>query len=159
DIELASRTVPALRALSERRGVALVSLMAELHSERVVERLLAPAFVFFFKLLYPFALANDPRRRTAAAAGGCMLVRTDALRAIGGLAAIRGALIDDCALATALKRAGAATWLGMSHSARSLRVYRLGDFWRMVGRSAFTQLRYSVVWLLAATVAMVATLV
>jgi hopene-associated glycosyltransferase HpnB len=158
DIELARGTVPALRVFAERRGVALVSLMAELHCERVVEKLLTPAFVLFFKLLYPFALANDPRRRTAAAAGGCMLVRTDELRAVGGFAAIRGALIDDCTLAAALKRAGAAIWLGMSHSARSQRAYGLGDFWRMVSRSAFTQLRYSPLWLLAATVAMVATL-
>lgn len=158
DIELARGTVPALRGFAERRGAALVSLMAELHCGRAVEKLLTPAFVFFFKLLYPFALANDPRRRTAAAAGGCMLVRTDQLRALGGFAAIRGALIDDCALAAALKEAGAATWLGMSHSARSLRVYGLGDFWRMVSRSAYTQLRYSVIRLLVATVAMAATL-
>jgi hopene-associated glycosyltransferase HpnB len=158
DIELAAGTVPALRRCAEERGAALVSVLAELHCESLVERLLTPSFVLFFKLLYPFALANDPRRRTAAAAGGCMLVRTDDLRALGGFAAIRGALIDDCALAAALKRAGGATWLGLSHSVRSLRAYGFRDFWRMVSRSAFTQLRYSTLWLLAATVAMGITL-
>jgi len=158
DIELAAGTVAALRRLATQRGAALVSVMAELHCMSLAERLLTPAFVFFFKLLYPFALANDPLRRTAAAAGGCMLVRTGDLRALGGFAAIRGALIDDCALAAALKRAGAAIWLGLSHSVRSLRAYGLRDFWRMVSRSAFTQLRYSVIRLLAATVAMLVML-
>jgi hopene-associated glycosyltransferase HpnB len=158
DIELAAGTVPSLRRFAEQRGTTLVSLMAELHCQNLAEKVLTPAFVFFFKLLYPFALANDPRRRTAAAAGGCMFVRTDDLRALGGFAAIRGALIDDCALAAALKRAGGTTWLGMSHSVRSLRAYGLRDFWRMVSRSAFTQLRYSTLWLLAATVAMLVTL-
>jgi hopene-associated glycosyltransferase HpnB len=159
DIELAPRTVPALRRRADERGAALVSVLAELHCESVVEKLLTPAFVFFFKLLYPFALANDSRRRTAAAAGGCMLVRTSDLRALGGFASIRGALIDDCSLAAALKRAGGATWLGLSHSVRSLRVYGLRDFWQMVARSAFTQLRYSLLLLLAVTIAMLVVLV
>jgi hopene-associated glycosyltransferase HpnB len=158
DIELAASTVPAMRRRAEERGAALVSVLAELHCETWVEKLLTPAFVLFFKLLYPFALANDPRRRTAAAAGGCMLVRTEALRSIGGFAAIRGELIDDCSLAAALKRAGQATWLGLSHSVRSLRAYGLGDFWRMVARSAFTQLRYSGVLLLAVTLLMIVLL-
>ena len=86
DIELAPGTVPALLRCAEERGAALVSVLAELHCESLVEKLLTPAFVLFFKLLYPFALANDSRRRTAAAAGGCMLVRTDALRSLGGFA-------------------------------------------------------------------------
>ncbi len=158
DIELAARTVPALRRCAEERDAALVSVLAELHCESAVEKLLTPAFVFFFKLLYPFALANDPRRRTAAAAGGCMLVRSRALRSLGGFASIRGALIDDCSLAAALKRAGGTTWLGLSHSVRSSRAYDLRDFWRMVSRSAFTQLRYSPLLLLAATAAMAVTL-
>jgi hypothetical protein len=88
-----------------------------------------------------------------------MLVRTDALRAIGGFAAIRDALIDDCTLAAALKRHRPPIWLGLTHSVRSLRVYgALGEFWQMVSRSAFTQLRYSTAWLLLATVLMVVTL-
>jgi hopene-associated glycosyltransferase HpnB len=158
DIELAPATVPALRHCAAERGAALVSVLAELHCTTFWERLLSPPFVFFFKLLYPFALANDRRRRTAAAAGGCMLVRTDELRALGGFAAIRGALIDDCTLAAALKRAGGTIWLGMSHSVRSLRAYGLADFWRMVSRSAFTQLGYSAALLLATTVLMIAAL-
>jgi hopene-associated glycosyltransferase HpnB len=159
DIELAARTVPALRRRAEERRAALVSVLAELHCESFVEKLLTPAFVFFFKLLYPFALANDSRRRTAAAAGGCMLVRTSDLRSLGGFAAIRGALIDDCSLAAALKRAGGTTWLGLSHSVRSLRAYGLPDFWQMVARSAFTQLRYSTLLLVAVTLAMLVVLV
>jgi hopene-associated glycosyltransferase HpnB len=151
--------VPALLAAARERGATLVSLMAELHCATFWERLLSPAFVFFFKLLYPFAWSNDAARSTAAAAGGCMLVRTDALRQIGGFAAIRGALIDDCTMAAALKRHRPPIWLGMSRSVRSLRVYgALGDFWSMVSRSAFTQLRYSTAWLLLATLLMALTL-
>jgi hopene-associated glycosyltransferase HpnB len=160
DIELEPRFLPTLLRAARERDATLVSIMAELHCATFWERLLAPAFVFFFKLLYPYAASNDRRRRTAAAAGGCMLVRADTLRAIGGFAAIRGALIDDCTLAAALKGARPPIWLGMSHSVRSLRVYaELGDFWRMVSRSAFTQLRYSPALLLLATVLMLATLV
>jgi hopene-associated glycosyltransferase HpnB len=159
DIELAPRTVPALLAKLRERDATLVSLMAELNCETFWERLLCPAFVFFFKLLYPFARSNDAAKATAAAAGGCMLVRADALRQIGGFAAIRGALIDDCTLAAALKRHRPPIWLGLTHSARSLRVYAsLGDFWSMVARSAFTQLRYSAWRLLAATGLMVVAL-
>jgi hopene-associated glycosyltransferase HpnB len=159
DIELAPRTVPALLAKLRERDATLVSLMAELRCETFWERLLSPAFVFFFKLLYPFARSNDPNKATAAAAGGCMLVRTDALRAIGGFAAIRGALIDDCTLAAALKRQRPPIWLGLTHSARSLRAYPvLGDFWSMVARSAFTQLRYSAWLLLLATALLIVTL-
>jgi hopene-associated glycosyltransferase HpnB len=159
DIQLAPRTIPALLARARERDATLVSLMAELHCETFWERLLAPAFVFFFKLLYPFAWSNDAGHATAAAAGGCMLVRTAALRQIGGFAAIRGALIDDCTLAAALKRHRPPIWLGMTRSARSLREYAaLADFWRMVSRSAFTQLRYSKALLLIATVLMLLTL-
>ena len=159
DIELGSRLVPTLLREAQRRDASLVSIMAELHCVTFWERLLTPAFIFFFKLLYPFAWSNDPRRRTAAAAGGCMLVRTDALRAVGGFAAIRGALIDDCTLAAALKHAAPPIWLGVSRSVRSLRAYGvLGDFWAMVSRSAFTQLRYSSALLLLTTVLMLAVL-
>ena len=159
DIELAPRTIPALLEKLRERDATLVSLMAELHCETFWERLLCPAFVFFFKLLYPFARSNDAAKTTAAAAGGCMLVRTDALRRIGGFAAIRGALIDDCTLAAALKRHRPPIWLGLTHSVRSLRVYAsLDDFWRMVARSAFTQLRYSAWRLLLATALMLVTL-
>ncbi|HJR69015.1 MAG TPA: glycosyltransferase [Gammaproteobacteria bacterium] len=160
DIEVARGLVSTLLREARARDASLVSLLAELHCTGFWERLLTPAFVFFFKLLYPFVWSNDPRRRTAAAAGGCMLVRSDALRAIGGFAAIRGALIDDCTLAAALKRTRPPIWLGMTHSVRSLREYlELGDFWSMVSRSAFTQLKYSTACLLLAIVLMVATLI
>jgi hopene-associated glycosyltransferase HpnB len=160
DIELAPRTIPALLDELRDRDATLVSLMAELNTESFWERLLSPAFVFFFKLLYPFARSNDATKATAAAAGGCMLVRADALREIGGFAAMRGALIDDCTLAAALKRHRPPIWVGLTHSVRSLRPYAtLGDFWRMVARSAFTQLRYSVWWLLFATALMIVALV
>jgi hopene-associated glycosyltransferase HpnB len=138
------------RAQSEHR--VLVSLMAKLRCESFAERAFVPAFIFFFQMLYPFAWVNDPQSATAAAAGGCMLVRRDALDAAGGLATIRGALIDDCALGRALKRVGP-IWLGLTERARSLRAYpRLADVRRMVARSAYDQLRYSPL-LLAATVA------
>jgi hopene-associated glycosyltransferase HpnB len=158
DIELAPGMVGALRRLAVERDAALVSIMAELKCDSVVERLLTPAFVFFFKLLYPFALANDRSSRVAAAAGGCMLARTADLRALGGFAAIRGALIDDCTLAVRLKSRGASVWIGVSHSVRSLRGYSFADFWHMVSRSAFTQLRYSVGLLLVATALLSLTL-
>lgn len=159
DIELAPGVVPALLDKMRERDATLVSVMAELRCATFWERLLSPAFVFFFKLLYPFASSNDATKRTAAAAGGCVLVRADALEAIGGFAAIRAALIDDCTLAAALKRHRPPIWLGMSHSVRSLREYAtLADFWSMVTRSAFTQLRYSTALLLVATALLVLTL-
>lgn len=129
---------------AEADGCDLVSLMVKLNCAGFWERRMAPAFVFFFQKLYPFPWVNDRRRRVAAAAGGCMLVRVSALRRIGGIAAIRGALIDDCALARAVKPNGA-VWLGLTESVVSLRPYpALGDFWRMIARSAFEQLGNSV---------------
>jgi hopene-associated glycosyltransferase HpnB len=130
----------------------LVSLMARLRTETFWERAIVPAFVYFFAQLYPFGRVNRPGR-TAAAAGGCVLVRRSVLVSAGGLAAIRGALIDDVALATLVKRGGSGRiWLGSSTSVRSVRAYpRLADLWDMVARSAYTQLRYSVL-LLAGTV-------
>jgi hopene-associated glycosyltransferase HpnB len=137
------------RAASGR--LDLVSLMVKLRCRSFAERALIPAFVFFFAMLYPFAWVNDPKRRTAAAAGGCMLVRRAALSRIGGTAAIRGALIDDCALAVKIKQQGP-IWLGLTERTQSLRRYpRLGDIWRMIARTAYTQLDYSPL-LLAATI-------
>jgi hopene-associated glycosyltransferase HpnB len=138
------------RAESERRD--LVSEMVLLRCRSRAERLLIPAFVFFFAMLYPFRWSNDPRSATAAAAGGCVLLRASALRGIGGLTEIRGALIDDCALAKAVKASGGSTWLGLTRQAQSLRPYPgIGDVWRMVARTAYAQLRYSPL-LLAGTV-------
>jgi hopene-associated glycosyltransferase HpnB len=152
DIAHAPPTLRRLVARAEAGRLTLVSLMAKLCVETWPERLLIPAFVFFFDMLYPFAWANDARRRTAAAAGGCMLVRRQALEAAGGVAAIRGEIIDDCALAARLKAQGP-IWLGLTDSAVSLRPYRsVAEIGRMVSRSAYAQLGYSP-WLLAGTVA------
>jgi hopene-associated glycosyltransferase HpnB len=142
------------KAAADRRD--MVSLMARLNCETLWERLLIPAFVFFFQKLYPFPRANDERSRTAAAAGGCVLVRRAALERIGGIAAIRGALIDDCSLAKAVKRSGGRLWLGLAEGTRSLRVYRdLAPIWMMVARSAFTQLRYSALLLMGTAFGMI----
>jgi len=142
-----------LVARAERDGYDLVSYMARLSCRTTAERALMPAFVFFFFLLYPPAWIRDPRRANAGAAGGCMLVRREALAHAGGIGAIRGAWIDDCALARAIKRRGGKVWLGASEQTRSLRGYvDFGEAGRMISRSAFTQLHHSA-WLLAATVA------
>jgi hopene-associated glycosyltransferase HpnB len=125
--------------------------MVALRAQSPAERALVPAFVFFFQLLYPFARVNDASRRTAAAAGGTMLVRRPALDRIGGIAALRGALIDDVSLAARIKRGGP-IYLGHSRLARSLRPYPgAADIWRMVARTAYVQLRFSPL-LLAGTV-------
>jgi hopene-associated glycosyltransferase HpnB len=135
--------VGTLVAKAEADGLDLVSEMVALNCDSVAERALVPAFVFFFQLLYPFAQVNDPMRATAAAAGGTVLVRRAALDRIGGIEAVRGKLIDDVALATAIKRGGR-IWLGHSRLARSIRPYPgAADVWRMVARTAYVQLRFS----------------
>lgn len=147
----------SLVAQAEAGRCDLVSEMVRLNCTSPAERLLVPAFVYFFQLLYPFAWVNDAARATAAAAGGSVLLRRDALQRIGGIAAIRGALIDDVALARAVKRGGK-IWLGHSTLARSLRPYPgAGDIWRMIARSAFVQLRYS--WMRVTRTAVAMTLV
>ena len=121
-----------------------VSLMARLPAGAPWERLMMPAFVYFFAQIYPFAWVNDPGRRTAAAAGGCMLVSAQALARAGGIDAVAAATIDDVALAKAIKSTGHNIWLGFARSVESRRRYpRLADIWEMVARSAYTQLRYS----------------
>jgi len=156
DIVHAPNTLARLVAEAETRDLALVSLMARLDSRGFWGELLIPAFVFFFQKLYPYPWVNDPARRTAGAAGGCMLVRRDALAASGGIAAIRDALIDDCALGALIKHGPPrrAIWLGLAtDEVVSLRDNRtLGSIWKMVARSAFTQLRRSAL-LLAGSVA------
>lgn len=146
DIVHDPRHLATLVARIESGPLDLVSEMVELRCTSLAERALVPAFVYFFQMLYPFARVNDPRARTAAAAGGTVLIRRTALERIGGIAAIRAALIDDVALARAVKRGGA-LYLGHSGLARSIRPYpHAADVWRMIARTAFTQLRYS--WLL-----------
>jgi len=144
--------VATLLAQAERSGADLVSEMVALNCTTRAERALIPAFVYFFQLLYPFARVNAPRSRVAAAAGGTILIRRDTLARAGGIAAIRGALIDDVALATAVKRAGGRIWLGHSALARSIRPYPdVAEIWRMIARSAYVQLRHSPL-LLAGTI-------
>ena len=146
----------ALRALvraAEGGDRDLVSQMALLRTATRWERVVVPAFVYFFAQLYPFPRVNSPRSRTAAAAGGCMLVRREALERSGGLVPISAARIDDVALGQVIKRQRGRTWLGLSTAVVSVRPYpRLADLWHMVARSAYIQLRYSP-WLLAGTVA------
>ncbi len=153
DIVHPSDGLQELVARAESGGYDLVSWMVTLRCESLAERALIPAFVFFFFLLYPPAWIRSPRRATAGAAGGCMLIRREMLERIGSIASIRGELIDDCALARAVKRQGGQVWLGLRGEARSIREYgTFGEIERMISRSAFTQLRHSV-WLLAGTVA------
>jgi hopene-associated glycosyltransferase HpnB len=142
DIEHALDTLRMLVARGEVGGLALVSLMAKLRADSFAERMLIPAFVFFFQMLYPFGLVNRPKG-LGGAAGGCMLVRREALAAAGGIAAIRGALIDDCTLGALLKRQGR-IWLGLTVRSRSIRPYDgFGAVAAMISRSAYAQLRYS----------------
>ncbi len=142
DIAHAPDTLTSLVARAEASGLAMVSLMAKLRCESLAERALIPAFVWFFQMLYPFARVNRPTG-LGAAAGGCMLVRREALAAAGGIAAIRTALIDDCALGAALKRQGP-IWLGLTNRSRSIRVYDTAEsVAAMISRSAYAQLRYN----------------
>jgi hopene-associated glycosyltransferase HpnB len=146
DIGYAPDVLAALVRAAEDDDRVLVSQMALLRAETFWERLIVPAFVYFFAQLYPFRRVNRPGARTAAAAGGCMLVRRAALEAAGGLERIRGARIDDVALGRLLKRPPAAgrCWLGLTTDVASRRPYpRLSGLWDMVARSAYTQLRYS----------------
>ena len=153
DVEHADDTLARLVATAQRERRDLVSLMVELHCTEPWERLLIPAFVFFFRMLYPFAWVNDPQRATAGAAGGCVLLSDELLRRIGGIERIHGELIDDCSLAAAVASEGGRLWLGNSTRSRSVRPYLgLEPIWSMVARTAYTQLRYSPA-LLAGTVA------
>jgi hopene-associated glycosyltransferase HpnB len=154
DIACSPDLLAGLVTAAERRGAVLVSLMAKLRCESIAERLLIPAFVFFFQKLYPFAWVNDPKSATAAAAGGCMLVRRAALQRAGGLTRIRSAIIDDCALGALMKQHGP-IWLGLATEVHSLRPYpQFADIRRMVARSAYAQLGYSPWRLVGAVIGM-----
>ncbi|WP_273368449.1 glycosyltransferase [Alicyclobacillus herbarius] len=155
DIWHPKASVRALVDKARMDKLDLVSRMVRLRTDTFWEKLLIPAFVLFFAKLYPFRRVNNPDARTAAAAGGCILVRRACL-AETGLEPIRGALIDDCALARYVKRRGGRIWLGLGPDVLSLRAYpRLRDIWRMVARSAFVQLRYSGLLLLGTVCGMV----
>ena len=131
---------------AETENLDLVSLMVLLHCQSWWEKLLIPAFVFFFQKLYPFPWVNNPQKSIAAAAGGCVLISSKSLQEIGGIAAIKDALIDDCSLAKAIKQ-NKNIWLGLTKKTKSLRPYNnLNNIWNTISRTAFTQLNYS--WLL-----------
>src|SRR5262249_36524127 len=157
DIGHSPDSVGRLVGHAGRNALVLTSLMVKLACESFAERLAVPAFIFFFQMLYPFSWVNRRQSAVAAAAGGCMLVRPDVVRQAGGIEAVRGALIDDCALATALKAHGP-IWLGLTERVRSIRRYgTLADIRRMVARSAYAQLRYSPLVLAATLAAMALT--
>ncbi len=154
DIQHHSSNLRELATKAEQENLDLVSLMVLLRCQSFWEQLLIPAFVFFFQKLYPFPWVNDTNKTMAAAAGGCILIHRQALQRIGGIATIRQALIDDCALAEAIKSSSEGKkgiWLGLTDSTLSLRPYpSLTSIWDMVARTAYTQLNYSP-WLLWGT--------
>ncbi len=181
DIEHDAANLRRLVAKAEKDNLDLVSVMVRLRCKSLWEQLLIPAFVFFFQKIYPFRWVNDPNNPTAAAAGGCILIRREALNRIGGIKAVRHALIDDCALANAIKSGGLRTrekgindsfppspplpispssstgriWLGLSTLTCSLRPYpSLTTIWDMVARTAYTQLNYSPLLLILTLVGM-----
>ncbi len=144
DIEHDLSNLRGLVSKAVQDDLDLVSVMVRLRCDSFWEQFLIPAFVFFFQKLYPFRWVNNPQKSIAAAAGGCILIRREALERIGGLQVIRQALIDDCTLAAAVKSTGGRIWLGLSDSTYSLRPYdSLETIWDMVARSAYTQLNYS----------------
>lgn len=156
DIEHDALNLRQLVAKAQQEDLDLVSLMVLLRCESVWEQFLIPAYIFFFQKLYPFRWVNDPKNATAAAAGGCILIRREALDRVGGIQVLRNALIDDCTLAHAVKSSGqpegkGKIWLGLSQLTQSLRPYpTLATVWELVARTAYTQLNYSP-WLLLGT--------
>ena len=156
DIAHAPDTLASLVARAEGEDLVLTSLMAKLRCDTLAERALIPAFVFFFQLLYPFARVNRPTG-IGAAAGGCMLIRADALAAAGGIGAVRTALIDDCAVGALMKRRGR-IWLGLTDRSVSIRPYESwGSVAAMIARSAYAQLRYSPLLLAGTTLGLAGT--
>lgn len=157
DIVYEPEVLTGLVARAVSNKLVLTSLMVKLRCLSFAERSLIPAFIFFFQMLYPFGWVNRPDATTAAAAGGCMLVKSDALKAAGGIDAIRNALIDDCSLAKLLKAQGP-IWLGLTERVYSTRPYPdVDDIRRMVSRSAYAQLRYSPLVLAGTVVGMALT--
>jgi hopene-associated glycosyltransferase HpnB len=143
DIAHASDNLCMLVARAEQGKLVLVSEMALLHCKTAAERFLIPAFVYFFDMLYPFGWVNDPGNKMAAAAGGSVLARRDALERAGGINEIKGEIIDDCAFGRLMKKQGP-IWLGLTRKATSIRPYDgIGEIGRMVSRSAYAQLDYS----------------
>lgn len=149
DIVVAPDALRRLVGRAQRDNLSLASLMVLLETHAAAERLLVPPFLYFFLMLYPPRWIADPKRRIAGAAGGCLLLRAEALERIGGCAAIAGEVIDDCALAQAVKRSGGRIWMGLTRASRSIRRYAtFAEMRELIARTAFTQLHYSAVELL-----------
>ena len=158
DVLHGPETVANLSLIASQGPYDLVSFMVKLHCESLPERLLIPAFVYFFFMLYPPAWIRDSWRSTAGAAGGCMLVRAETLERAGGLESIRGAVIDDCSLARLLKQHNGRLWIGLSDQSRSVRRYdTFSHIERMISRTAFHQLKHSPLLLLCTIAGMVIT--
>ena len=158
DIRHSPTSIATLVGIAEAGNYDLASFMVKLHCRSVAERLLIPPFVFFFFLLYPPDWIRDPKHRVAGAAGGCMLIRPQALNSAGGIAAIRNQIIDDCALARAVKRSGGRVWLGVTPDSHSERAYGgFAEIERMIARTAFNQLQHSAVLLTGALLGLIVT--
>lgn len=155
DIVLKENLIPVVQKKVKDEQLQMLSLMAFLKMQSFWEKLLMPAFIFFFKLLYPFHLSNKPGSRIAAAAGGFIFIETRVLNELGGFECIKNTLIDDCYLAKQVKNKKYKIWTGMTHSAISIRSYdTLASIWQMVARTAYTQLFYSPLLLLVCTLLM-----
>jgi hopene-associated glycosyltransferase HpnB len=151
DVQHSPENVATLVSVAESRGYDLASFMVKLHCHSLPEKLLIPAFVFFFFMLYPPEWIRNPLRKMAGAAGGCVLIRPEALARTGGVEAIRGQIIDDCALAGMVKCSGGKVWLGVTPDTCSLRAYKsFSEIERMIARTAFNQLQHSTLLLLGA---------
>jgi hopene-associated glycosyltransferase HpnB len=158
DIAHAPDTLRRLVFRAEKESLALYSWMVLLQAKTFPEKLLIPPFLYFFLMLYPPRWTIEPKTRTAGAAGGCILLRREALERIGGLAVIRNEVIDDCALARAVKRNGGKVWMGLTRASVSLRAYgSFGEIRDMIARTAFTQLRYSFVLLVGTLAGLLVT--
>jgi len=158
DIEHAPDTLRRLVYRAEKDSLDLASLMVLLQAETFPERLLIPPFLYFFLMLYPPRWISDPNASTAGAAGGCILLRRNVLAPIGGIASIRGEVIDDCALARAVKKNGGRIWMGLTRASFSLRGYgTFPEIRNMIARTAFTQLHYSILFLVLALAGLFAT--
>jgi hopene-associated glycosyltransferase HpnB len=158
DVLHGPETVANLGLIASQGPYDLVSFMVKLHCDSLPEKLLIPAFVYFFFMLYPPAWIRDMRRSTAGAAGGCMLVRAETLQRAGGLESIRGAVIDDCSLAQLLKQHHARLWLGLTNQSQSLRRYKtFSQIEQMISRTAFNQLKHSSLLLLGTIAGMLIT--
>ncbi len=158
DIEHASDTLRRLVSRAEKESLDLASLMVLLQAKTFPERLLIPPFLYFFLMLYPPRWIADPNATTAGAAGGCILLRRNVLAPIGGIGSIRGEVIDDCALARAVKRSGGRIWMGLTRTSVSLRSYgTFAEIRDLIARTAFTQLHYSFLLLIATLAGLFAT--